>query len=335
MSGAVVVLARDQVASCLEGRSGDVLAAVRSAYEAHAAGATSVPLSAFLAVPSDPSARIVGMPAYLDAGEEVAGVKWSSSFPGNVRVGKDRASSVIVLNSPADGRATTLMEASAVNVHRTGASAALAATALHGEQAPEVVGAIGCGPINLSIVRYLQAVYSPVHRLLVFDVIGERARVFAEQVHTFAPDLTVEAAASAEEVLRAAPLVSIATNTRAPHLTDLSGCPAGATLLHMSVRDILPEEIGRYDNVVDDVDHVLRVNTSLHLLEQRRGHREFIRTTLGEVLRGDAPARRRSGELLVYSQFGLGILDLAVAELVRVTAEKAGLGTLVPGFHAG
>ncbi|WP_255544924.1 hypothetical protein [Micromonospora parastrephiae] len=203
---------------------------------------------------------------------------------------------------------------------------------MHGEQRLSTVGVIGCGPINLSIVRYLQAAYGDGWRLLVFDIVEERARAFAARVREFAP-AAVEVATSTEAVLHAAPLVSIATNTPSPHIDSLAGCPKGATILHMSVRDIAPEEIERHDNVVDDPDHVLRVNTSLHLLEQRHGHRKFIRTTLGDVLRGRQPGRRASDDLVVYSQFGLGILDIAVAAHVRASAEKAGIGTWIPGFH--
>ncbi|MFI6846747.1 2,3-diaminopropionate biosynthesis protein SbnB [Kitasatospora sp. NBC_00085] len=335
MNDGVLVLTREQVGSCLAGGQAEVLAAVRSAYEAHADGATAVPLSSFLTVATRPRDRIVGMPAYLRTDEERAGMKWSSSFPGNAEAGKDRASSVIALNSLADGRVTALMEASAINLARTGASAALAASTLHGEERLTAVGAIGCGPINLSIVRYLRAVYGEGWRLLVFDIVAERAHAFAARVREFAPDAAVEAVGSAEAVLSAAPLVSIATNTPAPHIESLAGCPRGATVLHMSVRDIAPDEIERHDNVVDDPDHVLRVNTSLHLLEQRHGRRDFIRTTLGDVVRGRQPARRSADGVVVYSQFGLGILDIAVAAHVQAVAEKAGIGTRIPDFHVG
>ncbi|MGW2317432.1 2,3-diaminopropionate biosynthesis protein SbnB [Streptomyces sp. NPDC001680] len=334
MSDGVLVLSREQVASCLAGRHTEVMEAVRSAYEAHAVGAATVPFSIFLTDDSRPGDRIVGMPAYFRGNDERAGMKWISSFPGNVEVGKDRASSVIAVNSLVDGRVTSLMEGSEINFARTGASSALAAKTLHTEASLSTLGVIGCGPINLSIVRHLLASYGDECRLLLFDIVEDRARAFAAGVREFAPDAETVQARSTDAVLQAAPLVSIATNTRQPHISSLRKCPSGATILHMSVRDIDPEELERHDNVVDDRDHICRVNTSLHLLEQQRGHRDFIRCTLGDVLLGQAPARSSESDVVVYSQFGLAMLDIAVGGHVQEVAQKAGIGTTIPDFHA-
>ncbi len=329
----VLVLSRGQVAACLADRYEELLMTVRSAYEAHAAGAASVPFSLFLTDPSRPGDRIVGMPASLRTGEEVAGMKWISSFPGNVSSGKDRASSVIAVNSLTDGRVTALMEGSEVNFARTGASAALAARTLHTENRLSTLGVIGCGPINLAIVRHILAAYEHDCRILLFDAVEERADAFAARVRAVAPAARTEKARSADAVLGAAPLVSIATNTRQPHITSLAECPPGATVLHMSVRDIAPEELARHDNVVDDPDHVCRVNTSLHLLEQSLGHRDFVRCALGDVLLGRSAPRRDPEGVLVYSQFGLAMLDVAVAAQVQERARKNGIGTPIPDFH--
>ena len=109
-------------------------------------------------------------------------------------------------------------------------------------------------------------------------------------------------------------------------------CPPGATLLHVSLRDLAPAAVLGCDNVVDDVDHVLRAGTSLHLAEQRTGGRGFIRCSLPEVLRGEAPPRRSADGVVVFSPFGLGILDLAVGELAVRRVTEAGGGRLVDRF---
>jgi N-[(2S)-2-amino-2-carboxyethyl]-L-glutamate dehydrogenase len=86
------------------------------------------------------------------------------------------------------------------------------------------------------------------------------------------------------------------------------------------------------DNVVDDADHVCRAQTSLHLTEQLTGTRDFIRCTLADILLGRAPARRDPTSVAVFSPFGLGVLDLAVASRVREQAQAQGRGTLIPSF---
>ena len=72
--------------------------------------------------------------------------------------------------------------------------------------------------------------------------------------------------------------------------------------------------------------------TSVHLAEQRVGHRGFIRTTIGDLLNDDAPSRDISKPFTIYSPFGLGILDLAVADLAHRLAQAQHVGTTIEGF---
>ena len=67
-------------------------------------------------------------------------------------------------------------------------------------------------------------------------------------------------------------------------------------------------------NIVDDVEHCLKANTSPHLVEQLTGSRDFLAGTLDEVMAGrvTVPADRP----VVFSPFGLGVLDLAVGKYV-------------------
>jgi 2,3-diaminopropionate biosynthesis protein SbnB len=330
----IVILKADDVLSLLAGREREVIETVRLAYEAHAGGDSSLPHSSFLRFPFDERNRIIALPAYLGEDFAVAGIKWISSFPGNLEVGLERASAVVILNSSQTGRPEAVIEGSIISAKRTAASAALAAERLHRGRPSEHAALLGCGLINFEIARFLLAALPDLRRFTVCDLNAERAGQFAARCRAEF-GVEVEVAPDVRALLRAAPLVSFATTAARPHVQDLSDCPPGATLLHISLRDLAPEVILASDNVVDDVDHVCRAQTSVHLAEQLAGGRDFIRCTLADVLRGAAPARRDGQGITVFSPFGLGVLDVALGKYVLQRALKLERGSLIKSFLPG
>jgi ornithine cyclodeaminase len=93
-------------------------------------------------------------------------------------------------------------------------------------------------------------------------------------------------------------------------------------VLHLSLRDLAPEILLGSHNVVDDVEHVMKANTSPHLTEQRTGNRDFVTGTLADIM-----LERRSVDRsrpIIFSPFGMGILDLAVGKWVYDRAVAAG-----------
>lgn len=330
----LLVLGAADVDGLLAGREAEVVGAVRDAYLAHGRGQSSLPHSIFLRFPGDDVNRIIGLPAYLGDGFETSGMKWIASYPGNHARGLPRASAVLVLNSTETGRPLALLEGSIISARRTAASAALAARILLDEP-PGVVGLVGTGLINREVVRFLRAVFPELRKLLVYDLREERMRSFSERLGAEDGGVSVEAAASLAEVLGRCPLVSFATTAVRPHVPDLHDCPPGAVLLHVSLRDLEPAAILSADNVVDDVDHVLRAQTSVHLAEGVAGGRGFIRCTLAELMEGSAPAKEDPDAVTVFSPFGLGVLDLAVASMVYGRGVAEGRGVAIPAFHPG
>jgi ornithine cyclodeaminase len=333
--GDILILKSQDVASLLEGREQELMRAVRMAYEAHADGESSLPHSVFLRFPDGGRNRIIALPAYLGQEFNVAGLKWVSSFPANLERGLERASAVLILNSSATGRPEAVVEGALISARRTAASAALAAQHLHARGREARPGMVGCGLINLEVTRFLRVVFPDVKSFVVYDVDRDRAERFGRKCEEEFEGVEVRVADSLDSLLRECSLVSLATTAVEPHISDLSACEPGSTILHVSLRDLSPEVILAADNVVDDVDHVCRAQTSVHLAEQLVGNRDFIRCTLADILRGDAEARTDTERISVFSPFGLGILDLAVGKLVRDLAAGRDAGVIIPAFLNG
>ncbi|HVZ39816.1 MAG TPA: 2,3-diaminopropionate biosynthesis protein SbnB [Candidatus Kapabacteria bacterium] len=311
--GDILTLDGDVLLNLLDGEELRIVDIIRDAYLLHAQGLTDVPHSLFLTPPGNQGNRFIALPAYLQAEEGVAGVKWIGSFPGNLERGLDRASALIILNAADTGRPVAIVEGSVISAKRTAASAALAARILHADNDASAVGLIGCGVINFEVIRFLNAVLPGISRLTLFDTSQSRAALFGERCAARMPGVSIAVADSIDALLGSASLISMATTASKPHIRSLDACPAGSTILHVSLRDLDPDVMVSSDNVVDDADHVFRAQTSLHLAEASVGHRDFVRCSIGEILTGAFAPRGSHDRHVVFSPFGLGILDLALA----------------------
>ncbi|PAN01661.1 2,3-diaminopropionate biosynthesis protein SbnB [Streptomyces sp. Alain-F2R5] len=337
----MLIIKHGQVAGLLTGREKEIVDLVADAYERHDEGRTVLPHSVFLRFPDRPRDRIIGLPGYLGtaagdtaSGGEVAGMKWISSFPGNVAGGHERASAAILLNSLDTGHPEALIEGSLISARRTAASAALASRLLLDGRRPTGVTLVGTGVINREVLRFLAVVHPHLDSLAVYDTDPERAARFTADHARLLPGARVRHCGSLDEALAAHDLVSFATTSATPH-TGLDACPPGTVVLHVSLRDLTVLAILGAHNVVDDPDHVCREKTSPHLAQEHTGGRDFIHASIGALLKGTAAPVPQDGRPVVFSPFGLGVLDLALARFVRDEARARGIGTSVEGFLPG
>ncbi|HEY6798077.1 MAG TPA: 2,3-diaminopropionate biosynthesis protein SbnB [Kineosporiaceae bacterium] len=320
------VLGAREVEALLEGREKDVIERVRTAYLAHAAGDTVNPDSYFLRFPDKPRARIIALPAYLGGDVGVAGLKWIASFPDNITAQLPRASAVLILNDYRTGYPFAVLEAAGISAARTAASAALAATTLS-TTTPVTVGVVGAGVIARTICRHLAAAGIRLDDVRCHDLDDASAAALATHVterHTAHARVT-----GLDEALDA-DLVVLATTAARPYVPASTALRPGQLVLNVSLRDLAPEILLHTNNVLDDVEHCLKADTSPHLLEKQVGHREFVSGTLAEVIRGDVLLD--ADRATVFSPFGLGVLDLAIGHMVYRQAAEEGRLHRIPDF---
>ncbi|MER7751506.1 2,3-diaminopropionate biosynthesis protein SbnB [Kitasatospora sp. NPDC097643] len=308
-----------------------IVQAVRETYLAHGAGQSVNPDSYFLRFPEKPDARIIALPAYLGGGVGVAGLKWISSFPANIERGFPRASAALLLNDYETGYPFAVLEASQISAARTAASAVLAAEVLAGGRRAGRLAVVGAGIIARNILEFFGAQQWEIDELVVHDQQPRYARALADHA-----DAELGYPAKPEDDLAAAltgaDVVVLATTAGEPYILDPDTFAPGQLVLNISLRDLAPEIIGGAYNVLDDVEHCLKANTSPHLAEQHYGNREFVTGTLADVIEGRAAVG--TDRPVVFSPFGLGVLDLAVGALVHGEAVASGRATGIPGFFA-
>lgn len=320
-----------QVRQVLQGREREVVELVERTYRLHGTGDSVNPPSYFLRFPDRPRSRIIALPASLGGPAPVDGMKWISSFPDNVAAGIPRASAVLILNDPGTGYPFACMESSVISAVRTAASAALAADRLSRDRPrPRRVGFFGVGLIARYVHTFLAGTGWEFDEIGVHDLSAESAAGFREYLHRTGSGARVTLHDSAESLVRSSDLLVFATVAGAPHVHEVSWFDHGPLVLHVSLRDLAPEVLLAATNVVDDVEHCLKADTSPHLVEQRTGSREFLAGTLDDVLCGRL--RMPATGTVIFSPFGLGVLDLAVGRFVYDQVLHGGALQVVDGF---
>jgi cysteine synthase A len=312
------ILAEDPVAC---------IADVQHAYLEHEAGRTINPDSYFLRFPQAPANRIIALPASLSGQTPVSGIKWISSFPGNIETGLQRASAVLILNDARTGYAYACLEASRISSMRTAASAVLAARWLNRQQRTiKRLAVVGGGFIARSILDMFVSDGWQIERLEVFDQHADSAAALVR--HGAAQHQLDCRVVDLDQALQA-DLVVFATTASTPYVIDRHFRPE-QILLNISLRDLGPQIIAQANNILDDVEHCLKAQTSPDLAVQQYQDRSFITGTLAQLMRGEVEVS--PDRATIFSPFGLGVLDLAVGKRVYERALEQGTALPVPQF---
>ncbi|QKJ68287.1 2,3-diaminopropionate biosynthesis protein SbnB (plasmid) [Deefgea piscis] len=305
------------------------LNSVEASYLAHHDGETVNPDSYFLRFPQNEKNRIIALPASIHSDVNVSGIKWISSFPDNIRQGIPRASAVLILNDQETGYPFACLEASLISAARTAASAVLGAFWLNKQHRKvESIAFIGAGIIARNILDMFFADDWQLQKVSVYDKDAASAQAFsnyAAEQSDAETGVAIDLSAALE-----ADIVVFATNAGTPYVLEPMRFRPGQIVLNISLRDIAPELIVGAWNIFDDVDHCLKASTSPHLAEQLTGSRDFVTGTLAELIRGQISVD--DSRPLVYSPFGMGILDLALGKAIYDEALEQNHAIAIPHF---
>ena len=298
---------------------------IAAAYNAHKNGITTLPHSLFLR--PNATNRIIALPAYIGGSNPSIGIKWVSSFPENVYKNLNRASAIVILNDTQNGYPIACISANYINLFRTCISALLVADQYGYSYHIQKIGILGAGAMANCFLELLPNFkYVSPRELLVYDQYQQQATALTKEF----PNLPI-VQASFSEVLNC-DLVIIATTAAKPYITAENSFKQTAMVLNISLRDISPDIILNANNLVDDIDHVNREGTSIHLAASANPSLNFINGTIADylfdnlVLPPDKPT--------ILSPFGLGILDLAIANYIYQKAKNKQIGITINNFNS-
>src|SRR6266581_679499 len=224
-----------------------------------------------------------------------------------------------------------ILESSIISAARTAASAALAAYWLNGQsREAQVLGIVGTGFIARYVYDFLIGTGWAIKEVRLYDTSPAESEKFKSTACRPEHHRSVTVVPHVTDLLTASDLIVFTTVASTPHIADPWLFDHNPLVLHISLRDLAPEILLRSQNVVDDVEHVMKANTSPHLTEQLSGNRNFVTGTLAEIMQGQKSVSR--SRPIIFSPFGLGVLDVAVGKWVYDQAVAAGEDQRISDF---
>jgi ornithine cyclodeaminase len=291
-----------------------LVARLEQAFRGHA----NVPLRQVLTLPGGAGdRRFFMMPAFDEDGSTA--VKLITYMPENVRRGLPTIQAAIVVFS-GEGVPLALLDGTMVTRLRTAAASALASKYLSRADSRRLALA-GTGALAPWMAA-AHAVVRPIERIDVWGRRPERVQATVEAIRPLVGlQVEVHAAATFEDAVRSADIVSCATSSPAPVLegrwltpgafVDLVGSSTPAT------READDDAVARARIFVDTFEGALAEAGDL-IGPIGRGviGRERVEGELADLVCGRVPGRRSAGEITLFKSVGTALEDLAAAQLV-------------------
>ncbi|MFP5362443.1 MAG: ornithine cyclodeaminase family protein [Thermoleophilia bacterium] len=286
------------------------IAATREAFVRHHRGDWVMPAKVYLQSP--PYGDFRAMPA---RGDDLALLKWITSFPGNPQQGLPTVSGVVCLSDARTGVPLAILDARAVTALRTGAVAAVATLAL-ARPGARTVGIVGCGLHGAWTARCLAA--AGYDDGVCFDPRTDAAAALAAELGGWTVG-DLPAALTCDIVCAITPGATVVVRREdlrsGQHLNMLGADGSGkaeATIEAVAACELFCDEWAQ-------ASHGGELTGAVRAGLVRR---EDV-TTLGAVLAGEAPGRSGPDATTLFDSTGLAIQDLAVAA-AALRAARAG-----------
>lgn len=266
------------------------------------------------------------MPAF-DRDQAILGAKLVSVFPANFSKGIPTHLAAISLYDTTTGELLAVMDGRYITEVRTAAASAVSVRHLARANA-SVLAILGSGVQARSHLEVLP---------LVRDFAEIRAwSPTAEHLQRFVSGarIPMRATETAEEAVRGADVVILATNAVTPAIDNRWVGP-GTHVVAMGAcrptqQEIDPFLVARAHLVVDSRAAALAESGDIvQPIRQGLFTEEHVQAELGEIVSGRKPGRVNPDEVTLFKSLGQAIEDLVAADLAYRRAQQTGRGTRV------
>jgi ornithine cyclodeaminase len=278
-----------------------------------------------VARPPDAPGFIGLMPAHRGGAAPAYALKEIVVTPDNPTRGLDAHQGAVLLHDGRTGELVAIMNASPVTEIRTAAVSAVATRALARPGAGRVA-ILGAGVQARAHVEAMRSVLD-----------DPEVRIWArrlEAAEELAGELGAIVAPSADAALFGAEVVCTTTSASEPVVERrwlATGAHVNAVGAFGPNRELDNDTMAGASLFVDRRESALNEGGDYGLAAADGAiGPDHIRAELGEVLAGMHPGREHEDELTVFKSYGIGVEDLAAADLIVRRARERGVGAEVP-----
>lgn len=299
----------------------DLIAAMETALAAFSSGQVVQPVRPV--VEMGPAALFAAMPGFV-RDPAVLGAKLVAVIGANQARGLPTHQASIVLIDPETGALIALMDGRFITEMRTAAVSAVSAKFMARPDAA-TLAILGSGVqarSHLEAIRLWRAFLE----VRVWSPTPDHVRRFAAESR-----LPVRVCATAEEAVRGADVVVLATASDTP-VVQYAWVAPGAHVISVGAcrptqREMDPALVARARVVVDSRASAFRESGDIVMgLAEGRFAQDHVVAELGEIVAGRIPGRTSEQEVTVFKSLGLAVEDLAAAHLAFQRSRQLGKG---------
>ena len=308
----------------------DLIETMHAALVEFSGGRVQQPLRTVLEV--GPQHAFFGvMPAHIPKSGAL-GTKLVTVFGSNTAIGLPSHLATILLLDSTTGELQCVMDGRFITEARTAAVSAVSTRLLAREDA-STLAILGSGVQARSHLAALTRVRA-ISDVRVWSPSEERRRAFVDEMQA-STNATLSTASSAQEAVRGADLIVLATASREPvvrsewiadgaHIAAVGAC-------RPDQREMEATLVARARLFVDSRTGALAEAGDV-VLAMRDGaiDETHIAGELGELAGGRVAGRSDPGEVTLFKSLGMAVEDVAAAHLAYVRAAERGLGRGIP-----
>jgi ornithine cyclodeaminase len=255
----------------------------------------------------DPVNRIIAMPAFVGGDINMAGIKWISSFPGNIDKGIARAHSVVILNDADTGQPLGTINTPLLSIIRTAAVSGLVFKYFNKARNPRnlKVGMTGFGPIGqYHLNMCLQLFGDMIDNFRIYDI-----RPIDPSLIT---DKRVEVVDSWEEAYLDADVFMTCTVSDAAYINKKP--KPGSLHMNVSLRDYTVDVYEWFKEAmfVDDWEEVNREKTDIEMMHLEKGLQEKDTSSIVDMVVEEKFSKYSNEVPIMFNPMGMAVFDIAI-----------------------